>query len=657
MKSLWDEKEAARQGEHPLDQRVYATRLIGQEADLVLHGGGNTSVKTEIVNIFGEKEDVLYVTGSGLDLAAIDRSGFSPVRLEALERLINLDELSDSEMVRTTRSSMLDASAPNPSVEAILHAFIPFKYVDHTHADAVVTITNTEKGMERIGQIYGDRMFIVPYVMPGFLLAKEVYEMTRDINWEQVEGMILLNHGVITFGNDARTAYMRMIQIVTVAEDYLEKRAMVEAPGGDETPDEDLYELARLRRAVSETRGVPVLAATATDPLALYFSRHLNLEELAGRGPLTPDHVTRTKRTPLIVDGPAEEALERFVEEYREYFDRNTDGTLTCLDPAPRWAVWPGHGVVSFGRTPEESRVIADIAQHTVRAILQGEGLGGWQPLSEDHVFDVEYWELQRAKLALGGSPLPFDGKVAVVTGGASGIGRACVEVLSEQGAAVAAIDLNPDVEGIFEGDGLCGLVGDISDPEDVRGAIDAIVRRFGGLDILVSNAGIFPASETIDEMRPEVWRRSLDVNLTGHQLVLQACIPYLELGIEPAVVVVGSKNVPAPGQGAAAYSVAKAGLTQLARVAALELGPRGIRVNVVHPDHVFDTGIWTPEMLEDRAEHYGMTVDEYRTRNILKVEVGARDVAELVCVMAGRVFSRTTGAQVPIDGGNDRVI
>jgi rhamnose utilization protein RhaD (predicted bifunctional aldolase and dehydrogenase) len=259
MKSLWDEKEAARQGEHPLDQRVYTTRLIGQEADLVLHGGGNTSVKTEIVNLFGEKEDALYVTGSGLDLATIDRSGFSPVRMEVLGKLINLDELSDSEMVRTMRSSMLDASAPNPSVEAILHAFIPFKYVDHTHADAVVTITNTDKRMERIGQIYGDRMFIVPYVMPGFLLAKEVYEMTRDINWEQIEGMILLNHGVITFGNDARTAYMRMIQIVTVAEDYLEKRAMVETPG-DETPEEDLHELARLRRSISEARGVPVLA-------------------------------------------------------------------------------------------------------------------------------------------------------------------------------------------------------------------------------------------------------------------------------------------------------------------------------------------------------------------------------------------------------------
>ena len=227
MKSLWDEKEFTSCGEHPLDQRVYTTRLIGRESDLVLHSGGNTSVKTEVRTVTGETEEVLFVTGSGANLESIDRTGFCPVRLESLRKLAELDELSDPDMVGLMRSATTDASAPDPSVEAILHAIIPFKYVDHTHADAVVTVTNTDKGTERIGQIYGDRMFIVPYVMPGFQLAKEIFEMTRDINWEQVEGMILLNHGVITFGNDATTAYMRMIQIVTVAEDYLEKRAAV----------------------------------------------------------------------------------------------------------------------------------------------------------------------------------------------------------------------------------------------------------------------------------------------------------------------------------------------------------------------------------------------------------------------------------------------
>jgi rhamnose utilization protein RhaD (predicted bifunctional aldolase and dehydrogenase)/NAD(P)-dependent dehydrogenase (short-subunit alcohol dehydrogenase family) len=658
MKSLWDEKEFTRCGEHPLDQRVYTTRLIGFEPDLVLHGGGNTSVKTEVRNVFDETEEVMYVTGSGVELGDVDRANFSAVRLGVLRRLPELAELDDAEMDRLMRSAMIDPNAPNPSVEAILHAIIPFKYVDHTHADAVVTITNTEKGMERIGQIYGDRMFIAPYVMPGFLLAREVHDMTRDIDWDQVEGVILLNHGVFTFGNDATTAYMRMIQIVTVAEDYLEKRASVDTPEGV-TPKEDLVELSKLRREVSEARGGAVIAKVDPGPVAVHFSSMLNVEELARRGPITPDHVTWTKRVPMIVESSPEESVASFVGEYRQYFDRNTDGTLTCLDPAPRWAVWPEHGLVSFGRSRREASTIADFAAHTVRAIRQGEGLGGWRPLQEDQVFDVEYWELQRAKLARLGSPPQLAGKVAVVTGGASGIGRACVEMLNERGAAVVALDVDPGVTDAFHtpDDDVWGFVCDITDPDAVTQAVGSAVRRFGGIDILVSNAGIFPASESIGELDARNWKRSIDVNLSGHQYVLKACVPYLENGVEAAVVVVASKNVPAPGHGAAAYSVAKAGLTQLARVAALELAPKGIRVNILHPDHIFDTGIWTEKVLEGRAKHYGMTVDEYKTRNLLKVEIVSQDVAELVCELAGPVFSKTTGAQVPIDGGNDRVI
>jgi rhamnose utilization protein RhaD (predicted bifunctional aldolase and dehydrogenase)/NAD(P)-dependent dehydrogenase (short-subunit alcohol dehydrogenase family) len=656
MKSLWVEKEFTRLGEHPLDQRVYTTRLLGREHSLVLHGGGNTSVKTEVTSIIGDKDQVMCVTGSGVDLAEIDRSGFSPVRPDVLCRLAALDELSDVEMVRAMRSAMLDADAPNPSVEAILHAIIPFKYVDHTHADAVVTITNTEKGMERVGQIYGDRMFIVPYVMPGFLLAKEIYEMTRDINWEQIEGMILLNHGVFTFGNDATTAYMRMIQIVTVAEDYLELRADVDAPR-NVAPKESLAGLAELRQAVSRERGGAVVAKVDAGPESVHFSGMLNVEDLACRGPLTPDHVTWTKRLPVIIESSPGRSVDEFVGAYREYFDRNTDGTLTRFDPAPRWAVWPEHGVVGFGRSYKEATIVSDIVRHTIRAIQLAEGLGGWKPLQEDDVFDVEYWEPQRAKLARLGTPPPLAGKVAIVTGGASGIGRACVEAFNDQGAVVVALDINPTVTGSFEREDIWGMVCDVTDPDGVTQSVESTVRRFGGVDILVSNAGTFPGSDDIAELRPETWRQSIDVNLSGHQYVLNACIPYLEMGVDPAVVVIGSKNVPAPGHGAAAYSVAKAGLTQLARVAAIELGPKGIRVNVLHPDHVFDTALWSDEVLESRAEHYGMTLEEYKTRNLLGVEIGSRDVAELACVLAGPLFSKTTGAQVPIDGGNDRVI
>ncbi len=656
MKSLWVEKEFTSLGEHPLDQRVYTTRLLGREPSLVLHGGGNTSVKTEVTNVFGDTDQVMYVTGSGVDLGEIDRSGFSPVRPYVLHRLATLDELSDAEMVRAMRSAMFDADAPNPSVEAILHAIIPFKYVDHTHADAVVTITNTEKGMERVGKIYGDRMFIVPYIMPGFLLAKEIYDMTRDINWEQIEGMILLNHGVLTFGNDATTAYMRMIQIVTVAEDYLEKHADVDAPE-NVTPKESLTSLAELRQAVSRERGGAVVAKVDAGPESVHFSRMLNVEDLVCRGPLTPDHVTWTKRVPVIVESSSSQSVDEFVGAYREYFDRNTDGTFTCFDPAPRWAVWPEHGVVGFGRSYKEATIVSDIVRHTIRAIQLAEGLGGWKPLQEDDIFDVEYWEPQRAKLARLGTPPPLAGKVAIVTGGASGIGRACVEALNDQGAAVVALDVDPTVTDLFECEDIWGMVCDVTDPDGVTRSVGSTVRRFGGVDILVSNAGTFPGSDEIAKLRPETWRQSIEVNLSSHQFVLSACIPYLEMGVDPAVVIIGSKNVPAPGHGAAAYSAAKAGLTQLARVAAIELGPKGIRVNVLHPDHVFDTALWSDDVLESRAKHYGMTPEEYKTRNLLGVEIGSRDVAELACALAGPLFSKTTGAQVPIDGGNDRVI
>lgn len=656
MKSSWNEKEAAIHGADPLAQRVYTSRLIGKEPYLVLHGGGNTSVKAKAKNVFGDNEEIVYVKRTGYDLATITADGFAPLKLDIVKRMVTLDELSDADMMRLLRSATGEPEATPPSVEAILHAIVPFKFVDHTHADAVVTITNTEKGTERIGQIYGDRMFLVPYVMPGFLLAKEIYEMTRDIDWQQVEGMILLNHGVFTFGDDARSSYERMIQIVTVAEDYLQKRAAVE-DSGQASPKEDLRGLARLRRAVSNARGRAVVAKVDADPAAVHFSGLLNVESIASRGPLTPNHVMHAKRVPLIVESSPEEDVARYAREYQDYFDRNTDGELTCLDPAPRWAIWPEHGAVSFGHNYVESGIISDIAKHTIRAIQLGEGLGGWQPLPEDHVFDVEYWELERVKMPALESLPPLCGKVALVTGAASGIGRACVRALNAQGAAVMALDIDPKITGTFEKKDIWGLVCDVTDGDSVKTSVQSAVRRFGGLDILVSNAGTFPATETIAEMKAETWSRSIDLNLSSHQRVLQECIPYLELGVDAAVVIIASKNVAAPGPGAAAYSAAKAGLTQLARVAALELAPKRVRVNIIHPDAVFDTGIWTPEVLESRARHYGMGVDAYKTKNLLGVEVESKDVAALACAMAGPLFSKTTGAQVPVDGGNDRVV
>ncbi|MBI3090102.1 MAG: bifunctional aldolase/short-chain dehydrogenase [Candidatus Tectomicrobia bacterium] len=658
MKSLWDADEARACAGDALALRVYTSRLLGREPDLVLHGGGNTSLKMKAANFFGDLEEVLYVKGSGWDLATIEAAGFAPVRLQVLRRMAGVARMSDAEMVRVQRAAMLDPNAPNPSVEAILHAIIPRAYVDHTHADAVVAITNTDAGEERMREIYGARVLIVPYVMPGFILARRVYEMTRDLDWSAFEGMVLLNHGVFTFADEARASYERMIGLVSEAEDYLERRGVLRVLLAAEPPPAlPLLPLARFRRAASSVRGAPLVVRLEAGAAARGFAERPDVSAIASRGPLTPDHIIRTKRLPVIMGDDAEEEVARYADAYRRYFERHAAPRLTRLDAAPRWAVWPGYGTLALGRSAHEALVVADIVAHTIRAIQWGEALGGWRALPEEELFDVEYWELEQAKLAKGAASAPFQGKVALVTGGASGIGRACAEALRAQGAAVAALDKNDEVTRLFAGRDAVGVTCDVTDASAVATAVEGVVEAFGGLDLLISNAGIFPASRSIAEMDAATWSRSLEVNLSSHQRLLQACIPYLEVGLEPAVIVVGSKNVPAPGPGAAAYSVAKAGLTQLARVAALELAGSGIRVNVVHPNAVFDTGIWTPEVLRERAARYGQSVEEYKTSNLLKVEVTASDVAQVVCALAGPVFAKTTGAQIPVDGGNERVI
>jgi rhamnose utilization protein RhaD (predicted bifunctional aldolase and dehydrogenase)/NAD(P)-dependent dehydrogenase (short-subunit alcohol dehydrogenase family) len=656
MKSLWNEGQASAIADDPLALRVYTSRLLGREPSLVLHGGGNTSVKADAVNLFGESEAVLYVKGSGWDLATIEKEGFAPVRLGVLKKMAQLESLSDSDMVNAQRAAMISPNAPNPSVEAILHAIIPFAYVDHTHADAVVTISNTGNGEERLRKIYGGEVMILPYVMPGFVLARQVRELTAGIDWSKLKGIMLMHHGLFTFAKDARESYENMIALVSKAEDYLAANA-ADSDSAVFASSIDLKQLAAMRKAASQVRGSAMLAQLNNDSAAVSFSSRSDVAVIATRGPLTPDHVIRTKRTAMIVGEDGAASVHGFADDYRDYFNRNNDSDLTCLDVAPRWALWPGRGAIAFAQTPAECGIISDISRHTMRAITRAEALGGWQALPEKDIFDLEYWELEQAKLKRGGNAPEFRGKAALVTGAASGIGAACVEALLARGAVVAAVDINPGIADQFPAESVLGLVCDMTDPAAVRQAVEAAVRRFGGLDIVLSNAGTFPAGSTIEQMNAADWQKSLDLNLSSHQRLMQEAIPYLKLGLDPAIVIVASKNVPAPGPGASAYSVAKAGLTQLARVAALELGGDGVRVNVLHPNAVFDTAIWTKDVLERRAASYGLTVQEYKTNNVLACEVTARHVAELACAMAGDLFGCTTGAQLPVDGGNERVI
>jgi rhamnose utilization protein RhaD (predicted bifunctional aldolase and dehydrogenase)/NAD(P)-dependent dehydrogenase (short-subunit alcohol dehydrogenase family) len=656
MKSLWNDNAAKMFLEDPLQLRVYTSQLLGREPDLVLHGGGNTSVKMTVKNFFGEPEEVLYVKGSGWDLSRIQTKGFAPVKLAVLKRMATLDRMSDTDLVRIQRSAMIDPEAPNPSIEAILHAVIPFKYVDHTHADAVVTLTNARKGETLIREIYKDRVLIVPYNKPGFQLAKKIFEITRHADWKRLQGMILMHHGMLTFADDARASYERMIKLASLAEKYLRKQG---ASGkiAKARSKEDLLALARIRRHVSLTSGNAMLARLDKSPEACGFAGLSNVKSIAARGPMTLDHLIRTKPGPVILGKDVAQEIAEYSSAYKAYFERNTNGRLTCNDPAPRWAVWPTYGIIAFGRTITETTIVSDIVRHTMRSMQWGEAIGKWKAISEKHMFEMEYWELQQAKLKIGNVFPELQGKVALITGAASGIGLACAIMLHERGAAVTGLDINPAVTNIFNQQDMLGIKCDITDDRAVKDAVETTIRSFGGLDILIPNAGIFPPSQRIENVDEKSWERSMDINLSSQQRLLKTCIPYLKLGIDAAVVFISSKNVPAPGPGAAAYSVAKAGQTQLARIAAMELGCDGIRVNIVHPNAVFDTALWTPEVLESRACEYHCTVEEYKTSNCLKTEVKSGDVAALVCAMVGPAFAKTTGAQVPVDGGNVRVI
>ncbi len=657
MQNLWQDAEAAG-FEGDLGARVYSSRLLGRDKSLVLHGGGNTSVKIAERDRFGEALEVLYVKGSGWDLEAIEPAGFAPVRLEHVRRLARLDRLSDPDMVNELATHLLRATAPSPSVETILHGCLPFKFVDHTHADAVLAITNTPRGEARIRELYGAAVVVIPYLMPGFDLAQAVAREFARAATPATIGLVLMKHGIFSFGATARESYERMLDLVRRAEGYLARNRAWEvvAPDAPAVPEIAGVDLAALRRRISAAAGFPLVMRTRTTATTLAFARHPETGRLSQQGPATPDHVIRTKRVPMLgtdVDG--------FVTAYGEYFalhEPNAKERKVMLDPAPRMALDPRFGLASLGRTAKDARIVEELYEHTIDVILRAEALERYEALPAQDLFDVEYWDLEQAKLRKGGEPPPLAGGIAWVTGAASGIGKASVASLLARGAAVVGLDLNPAVEALHRRDDYLGIACDVTDERAVAAALERTARAYGGLDMLVLNAGIFGATRSIKDLGTEEWRKVMAVNLDANLVLMRACHPFLARA--PAggrVVVIGSKNVPAPGPGAAAYSASKAALNQLARIAALEWGADGIRINTLHPNAVFDTGLWTDEVLADRARSYGVTVAEYRSRNVLRTEVTSRDVAELAAEMCGPLFAKTTGAQLPVDGGNERVI
>lgn len=655
MTDLWDD-EAAPPATDPLAECVHGSRLIGADPSMVLHGGGNSSVKTPFEDITGAAVEALWVKGSGWDMATIEKGGFTPLPLERLHRLLDLESLTDTEMMRELSAARLDPAAPQPSVESLLHALIPHRAVLHSHADAIVTLTNLADGTERVREVLGESVMIVPYVMPGFDLARAVRDAWPG-QGDGSTGMVLMNHGLFTYGDTTRQALHSHTDLIARAVRWLDGHAPRRPAEGDPLGPVDPLVLARVRADVSAAAGRPMISARHSSAEVARFVGRADLESLASRGPLTPDHVIRTKRVPMVGRDVA-----AYAEQYRHYYQRNLHrarGETTMLDPAPRVVVDPEIGMLAIGATAPAAAVASDIYHHTMPVLIRSEDhLGGYEALPEGDLFEVEYWELEQAKLRRSGSPPELTGMAALVTGAASGIGRACARELMKRGAAVTGLDLSPSVAGAFDSPAWLGVECDVTDPGAQAAAITEAVERFGGVDIVVVCAGVFTGTGPISDLDRSAWRKTMAVNVDAAADLLSGVHPYLR--ISPAggrVVVVSTRNVPAPGPGAAAYSASKAALTQLARVAALEWASDGVRVNVVNPDAVFDTGIWNDALLAARAAHYGMDVESYKRRNLLGRAVTSDHVAQVVAELAGDRFAATTGAQIPVDGGNERVI
>ena len=696
MKSRWIDAEArefvdryaARWGE-PLALRVYTSRLIGSDPDLVMHGGGNTSVKVAQRNLLGDEVEALCVKGSGWDLDSIEPPGFPALDLAWLRRLRKLESLSDEEMVNQLRTHLFDASAPNPSVETLLHAFLPHTFIDHTHADAILALTNQPDGTALVREALGGNVVVVPYVMPGFKLAKLAAEMFEGM--PSARGMVLLKHGLFTFAPTARESYERTIELVDRAEALLRKRtrplAAVRSAGRDAAAaGARMARIGPVVRGLLATRGANpdqvrrvVLEHRATDELLALIAAP-ECASLAARGPLTPDHVIRTKPKPLYLPEPALDdaealraqlgkAIDSFRAAYDSYFAEQVRAkgvSRTKLDADPRVLLIPGVGIVCAGKTRKDAAIAADISEHTLRIKAAAEALGRYEPLDDSELFEMEYWSLEQAKLGKEAEK-PLARQVALVTGAAGAIGvGTCVE-LARAGAHVVLADVDTAAlekarakVAQIAGASACSAVRmDVIDEASVDAAFDAACRTFGGLDIVVANAGIAHVS-ALAETDAAQFRKVMDVNLLGYFLTLRAAARVMRAqGTGGNVIVNASKNVFAPGADFGAYSASKAAGHQLGKVAAIELAPLGVRVNMINADAVFaegDTpsGLWR-EIGPDRARSRGLAPEKlqefYRERNLLHAEVTGAHVGRAVVFFASNQ-TPTTGATLPVDGG-----
>lgn len=665
-----------------LNLLAYRSNLIGSDRTVCNWGGGNTSTKGTIKNFKGETIEVLWVKGSGSDLASIQPASFTALNLQDIRPLYARDEMSDEEMVRYLANCMIDASHPRASIETLLHAFLPFKHVDHTHPDAIISICCAHNGKDIAKEIFGDRFVWVPYIRPGFALSKMIAKSVAE--HPQAELVLMEKHGLVTWGNTAEDSYYRTIAIIEEAERYIHSKINeVTTFGGEKfTPvepkkrDEILTEILPIVRGSISTLKKSLLSVDCSDTV-LQFVNSNNVKQLAAVGAACPDHLVHTKMTPLFIDyNPVQDSLDELIQKiqrgirtykatYETYFNTHKNSQDIMFDPAPRVILLPGIGMINTGKSAAMAKVSGDLYNRAIAVMRGTTALGEFVSLNENESYQIEYWPLELYKLSLAPIEKEFSRQIVFITGGAGGIGRATAQQFVEEGAHVVIADINAEgalqtaaeLNSKYNAPIATAIKMDVTIESEVKEAIAHTIKAFGGVDIIVNNAGL-ATSSPFEETTLQEWELNINVLGTGYFLVArEAFKTMLKQGIGGNMVFVGSKNSIYAGKNAAAYSAAKALEVHLAKCIATEGGQHGIRVNSVLPDAVLQgSAIWGSSWREDRAAAYNIHPDQleehYRQRTTLLVNIYPKDIADAILFFASSKSSKTTGCMLTVDGG-----
>lgn len=678
-KNLWNDADAAKLPD--LDGLVYRSNILGQDRAVVNIYGGNTSAKLTLIDHVGRQVEVLAVKASGSDVLTIKEKGFALLRMDEIEPLFAREAMTDEEMVAYLERTTFEPGRPRQSIETLLHAFVPHKHVDHTHPDAVISLMCAPDPEAEARKVYGDRMAYVPYIRPGFTLSQWIGGKVREN--PNIECVVMGKHGLVTWGPDSKTTYEMSIRIIQEAEDYLNDKRKGKRVFGDlsvkaidEAQRKDIMAeiLPVIRGAVSKNRHAILQYDDSQNVLEMVGSRRTG--EVSQLGAACPDHLVHVKRQPLFVNWDPSQSIDELKEKlkqgvadyesrYVQYFEDNKESGDELRDPAPRVILIPGLGMVNTGKDITNADVSRQLYHRAIDVIGGSEALGGFISLTAKEAYDIEYWPLELYKLKLAPPDRDFAGKVVLITGAASGIGRAAAFKLAQEGAHVVIADIN-DKDGQAVTDEIQKKTGkgkaiyvhtNVTSESDVQNALRQTVLAYGGIDVLVNNAGI-AGGAPIEETTLAMFQRNMDILVTGYFLMAREAFKVMKAqGIGGSMVFVGSKNSIAAGKGAAAYSAAKAAEVHMARCLAEEGGALGIRVNSVLPDAVIQgSSIWSGEWKEARAKQYGVEVDDlgkfYSQRNVLKAEIFPEDLAEAIAFLAGPRSAKTTGTMLPVDGG-----